>query len=79
MKILKNGLFCRDNIHIKLNDYNGALSDYNIALKLNPDDNETYVSRADTKVQLEDTKGAMLNMEGAMEIMYLEKGVLNTC
>lgn len=57
-------------LHAKheLEDYNGAIVDYNKAIELDPNDGVSYNNKGLTKYQLEDYYGAILDFTKAIEL-----------
>ena len=49
-------------------DYNGAIEDFNSAIKINPNVGELYYLRASSKNDLQDYEGAMVDLNKAIEI-----------
>ena len=60
--------FSRGNSKYKLNDYRGAILDYNKAIELNPTLAEAYINRGNTKNDLNDYRGAILDFNKAIEL-----------
>jgi tetratricopeptide (TPR) repeat protein len=55
--------------HTKLNDFKGALNDYNQAISLNPKYSAAYSNRANLKNdELNDTKGALTDLSQAISL-----------
>ena len=52
----------------KINDYYGAINDYNTAIELNPEDHGAYTSRGSAKEELHDYRGAISDYAKAIEI-----------
>jgi clan AA aspartic protease (TIGR02281 family) len=79
----RNLLFCNRGIaKAKLNDYRGAMLDYNSAIKINPKDDWALTRRALAKAQLKDYKGAILDLNMAINYnsenreAYYSRGVI---
>ena len=51
-----------------LQDYIGAISDYTIAIELDPKDAETYFCRGDAKQKLQDYRGAISDYSKVIEL-----------
>ena len=51
-----------------LEDYNGAITDYNKAIQLKPDDADAYYNRGNAKDELEDKIGACTDWSKAGEL-----------
>lgn len=49
-------------------DYQGALQDYDEAIRLNPERTDAYVSRGNTKFALNDNKGAIADYDEAIRL-----------
>ena len=52
----------------KLKDYSGAISDFNKAIEINPQDADAYTSRSGTKLNLGDNQGALNDANQSIEI-----------
>ena len=69
------------NAKYNLQDYRGAIQDYNKAIEINPQDASTYYNRGVTKGKLEDYRGAIQDFNKAIEInpqyatAYYNRGV----
>ena len=72
--------FKRGNQKLDSEDYNGAISDYTKAIKINPKDGDAYRERGYSKSLLEDDKGAISDYTKAIKInpedgdAYRERG-----
>ena len=53
---------------LSLQDYRGAIQDFNKAIKLNPNDVEAFYGRGLSKDSLEDYKGAIEDLNKAIEL-----------
>jgi tetratricopeptide (TPR) repeat protein len=60
--------FYRGLEKFNLNDYWGAISDYNTAIEIDPNSYETYAYRGVAKFQLKDNSGALNDFNKAIEI-----------
>ena len=58
----------RGNAKKKLQDYRGAIADFTIAIKLNPDDVDAYNNRGIAKKNLQDYRGAIADYNKAIEL-----------
>ena len=72
--------FDRGRVKIDLGDKQGAIADFNQAIKLNPDDADTYVGRGLVKDDLGDKQGAIADLNQAIKlkpdyaIVYMGRG-----
>ena len=53
---------------MELGDYQGAISDFDTALRLEPDDAEAYKDRAKAKMELSDYQGAISDLDAALRL-----------
>jgi len=53
----------RGNAKIELQDYNGAIEDFNKAIELNPEDSLTYCIRGSARSELRDYIGALKDIK----------------
>lgn len=66
----------------KLQDYQGAIADYNKAIEINPKFAEAYSRRGNAKLKLQDHRGAMADYNKAAEVdpkyakAYYNRGLL---
>ena len=60
--------FNKGNSKISLQDYRGAIADYNKCIQLNPDDAAAYNKRGNAKNHLQDKNGACLDWSKAGEL-----------
>ena len=66
----------------KLEDYLGAIADFNIGIELNPKDEMTYYNRGNSKSKLGDHRGAITDYNIAIDLnpkyasAYLNRGIL---
>ncbi len=58
----------RGNSKVELEDYRGAIQDYNKAIKINPNYAEPYSNRGNSKGELEDYGGAIQDYNKAIKI-----------
>ncbi len=56
------------NAKAELQDYRGAIADYNKAIELKPDFAEAYINRGRAKYELKDLDGACLDLSKAGEL-----------
>lgn len=55
-----------------LQDYRGAVEDYNRAIELNPNEHRAYLLRGNTKAELQDYSGAIQDYNKAIELNPIE-------
>jgi tetratricopeptide (TPR) repeat protein len=60
--------FIRGNAKIELEDYRGAIADYNKSIEIDPNDSETFRNRGNAKIELEDYRGAIADFNKAIQI-----------
>ena len=66
-----NGIYTycnRGNARGKMEEYKAAITDYTIAITLDPNDSETYIVRGDTQQNLGQTNNACLDWIKAEEL-----------
>ena len=74
MSFLKSNPFSRGNAkEAILNDYKGAISDFDKAIELNPKDADAYICRGTAKAILNDYKGAILDYDKYIELNPKDK------
>jgi hypothetical protein len=55
---------------LNLEDYRGAILDFNMAIELNPKSGDAYYSRGLAKIALNDVNGGCLDLSKAGELGY---------
>jgi len=63
--------FNRANEKFNINDYNGAIAYYTLALEIDPKNTMAYYYRGCAKILLQDAKGAIADLAKAVEIPLL--------
>ena len=69
--------FKSGNVKYELDDYRGAIQDYNKAIELNPKDEIAYYNRGNAKSKLEDYHGAIQDYNKAIELNPNDKDAYN--
>ncbi|HSP88003.1 MAG TPA: tetratricopeptide repeat protein [Ignavibacteriaceae bacterium] len=70
--------YSKGNCKKLLNNYKGAIADFTMAIKYNPNFAEAYFKRANTKLILNDSKGAQNDFDKAIELKpYFAEALLN--
>jgi tetratricopeptide (TPR) repeat protein len=62
--------FDRGNVKYKLEDYQGAISDYNKAIKIDPRDRKAYYNRGAAKLMLDLIDSGCLDLSKAGELGF---------
>jgi len=63
---------------LKLQDYNGAIEDFNKAIELNPEDSLTYCIRGSARSELRDYIGALKDINIGIESQILRMSYAKT-
>ena len=67
-QLTAKAFFDSGNSKIYLKDYQGAIADYDQAIKLNPDNDEAYSNRGNSKYYLKDYQGAITDYDQAIKL-----------